>query len=190
MVEQKRFTGPTPNGRGTCQVCNNNISEQVKKYSMDRFNKPLCIECQKFEKGEGFREPQQPMRNELPSHQELVMMAHKYGKGLVSIETEELPAESFKGVTNSGNTQEYLMYKFKATVKCINKEGNNQLFTAHGDAHEFNVTKNIFPHLYRMAETRAINRALRLMLGEGVTAEELGNLPDAEEEDKDGNKTP
>ena len=55
-------------------------------------------------------------------------------------------------------------------------------FTAHGDANEENVTDMTKKHLVRMAETRAIARALRFALGEGKTAmEEIDSLPLTEE---------
>jgi len=49
-------------------------------------------------------------------------------------------------------------------------------YTAHGDANPGNVSRNIAPHLIRMAESRAVARALRFGLGVGETAlEELGS---------------
>ena len=59
---------------------------------------------------------------------------------------------------------------FKATVT-----GERGTYNAFGDASPRNVGKMIAPHLIRMAETRAIARALRLYTGCGYTAlEELG----------------
>jgi hypothetical protein len=49
-------------------------------------------------------------------------------------------------------------------------------YTAHGDANPGNVSRNIAPHLIRMAESRAVARALRFGLGVGETVlEELGS---------------
>ena len=56
---------------------------------------------------------------------------------------------------------------FKAVVN-----GRNGLYSGHGDASPRNVSKMIAPHLIRMAETRAIARALRLYTGCGYTARE------------------
>lgn len=36
-------------GTHSCSKCNNTISKNVFDYSMDRFNKPLCMDCQKQE---------------------------------------------------------------------------------------------------------------------------------------------
>lgn len=48
-------------------------------------------------------------------------------------------------------------------------------FSAHGDASPANVGRAIAPHVIRMAETRAVARALRFALGVGEAAlEELG----------------
>ena len=55
---------------------------------------------------------------------------------------------------------------FRATVK--NSDGAT--FSAHGDADPKNTTSTIAPHLLRMAETRAIARALRWLTNSGETA--------------------
>ena len=60
--------------------------------------------------------------------------------------------------------------RFKAIAK-----GENGEFMGHGDADESNVNKLIARHKYRMAETRAICRALRLYNNIGMCSkEELG----------------
>ena len=59
---------------------------------------------------------------------------------------------------------------FKATVT-----GEKGTFTGHGDADETNVNRMIAKHKYRMAETRAIARALRWYNNIGMcSADELG----------------
>jgi len=68
----------------------------------------------------------------------------------------------------SGST--YECPKFKAVVK-----GTKGLFTGHGDADNSNVNSMISKHKYRMAETRAIARALRWYNNIGLcSADELG----------------
>jgi hypothetical protein len=62
------------------------------------------------------------------------------------------------------------MCVFKATA--IGEKGK---FTGHGDASQTNVNKMIAPHYIRMAETRAVNRALRFYNNIGMcSADELG----------------
>jgi len=61
-------------------------------------------------------------------------------------------------------------YIVKATVK-----GEKGLFQGMGDADESNVNKLIAKHKYRMAETRAIARALRWYNNIGMcSADEMG----------------
>jgi len=56
---------------------------------------------------------------------------------------------------------------FKATVS-----GERGTFTAHGDADPNNVKRGMVGAVLRMAETRAVCRALRMYLGIGMTARE------------------
>ena len=56
---------------------------------------------------------------------------------------------------------------FSATV-----EGERGCYTAHGDADEGNVKRGMAGAILRMAETRAVCRALRMYLGIGMTARE------------------
>lgn len=86
----------------------------------------------------------------------LLDKAHKQ-YGLAGVETEIL---QFPCAEN-GN-----MAIFRATVK--NSDGAT--FSAHGDADPKNTTSTIAPHLLRMAETRAIARALRWLTNSGETA--------------------
>jgi hypothetical protein len=61
-------------------------------------------------------------------------------------------------------------YVFKATA-----QGEKGTYTAHGDADDTNVSGFVKQHIIRMAETRAIARALRLYNNIGMcSAEELG----------------
>ena len=86
----------------------------------------------------------------------LLDKAHKQ-YNLAGVETEIL---QFPCAEN-GN-----MAIFRATVK--NSDGAT--FSAHGDADPKNTTSTIAPHLLRMAETRAIARALRWLTNSGETA--------------------
>ena len=92
---------------------------------------------------------------EFITHQGLLWMAHK--KGLKEVHTEIASLEP--------------IIILKATV--VMQDGSS--FQAYGDATDENVNAQIKPHKIRMAETRAVNRALRLATNLGMTsAEELG----------------
>jgi hypothetical protein len=87
----------------------------------------------------------------------LLDVAHKLG--LRSINTEML------GHTVDGSTT------FKATVTLL----DGSVFVGHGDASKENVGTMIGPHRIRMAETRAVARALRFATNIGMTSSiELG----------------
>ena len=93
-----------------------------------------------------------------PTHPGLLALAHAHG--VESITTDLLQY-------NDGEA----ILKAKVT-------GTRGTFEAHGDASPSNVSRNIANAVIRMAETRAVNRCLRLYLGIGATtAEELP--PDA-----------
>lgn len=86
------------------------------------------------------------------------LLAEFHANGGKEIDTEEL----------STSTQERPV--FKATVS-----GEKGTFSGHGDADDTNVNKMIARHKYRMAETRAIARALRWYNNIGMcSADELG----------------
>ena len=86
----------------------------------------------------------------------LLALAHKHG--LKSIETNMVGWDVVDG------------FVFKATV-----EGERGRFSAYGDATKSNVGKMIVPHILRMAETRAVARALRSYTAVGMCSlEELG----------------
>lgn len=100
------------------------------------------------------------------THEELVQEAtEKHGLQRVQSELVHVDYEARLAV-------------FRATV--VVKHGT---FEAFGDASPENVSRNIAPHWLRMAETRAVSRALRLATGRGTAAEELdsyGSKPSQE----------
>ena len=57
-----------------------------------------------------------------------------------------------------------------AVFRAVVKNTDGATFSAHGDADPKNTTSPIAPHLLRMAETRAIARALRWLTNSGETA--------------------
>ena len=70
-------------------------------------------------------------------------------------------------------------YIVKATVK-----GEKGTFSGHGDADKDNVNSMIVRHKYRMAETRAIARALRWYNNIGMcSVDELGGSEGAVKKD-------
>ena len=89
---------------------------------------------------------------EFITHGGLLDIAHSMG--LISIMTELIPPIDKTII-------------FKAVVTMNRKDGGKR-FTAHGDANDENVNSQIKIHKIRMAETRAINRALRLATNIGM----------------------
>jgi hypothetical protein len=94
--------------------------------------------------------------------------------GLKSIETELISIDKEDQITTTDDKTTIIkatgLTIFKATVI-----GDMGAFTSYGDASPKNVGRMIAPHLIRMAETRAIARALRLYCAIGMTSiEELG----------------
>lgn len=63
-------------------------------------------------------------------------------------------------------------------AKVTTKDGKT--FIGTGDASPENVNSKIAKHLIRMAETRAVGRALRFLTGFGTVFEELGDLEETE----------
>lgn len=94
------------------------------------------------------------------THEQLVAAAAAQGITRITTELMELDWDNHRCV-------------MQATA-----EGERGLFQGIGDATATNTNKGIRPHFVRMAETRAINRALRLYLGQGMTSvEELTDAP-------------
>lgn len=98
----------------------------------------------------------------------LLEIAHKDYK-LMSIEPEVLQ------LPNKENGQQ-------AVVKAVVRTEDGKTFVGHGDADPTNVNKMIAKHLIRMAETRAVGRALRMLTGFGTVFEELGDMNEQKDE--------
>jgi len=95
----------------------------------------------------------------------LVLFHANKGKEII---TEEVEKSSFDSPM------------FKATVS-----GERGTFTGHGDANNTNVNSMIAKHKYRMAETRAIARALRWYNNIGLcSVDELGGSENVDIETK------
>ena len=98
--------------------------------------------------------------------EQLIKKAHQKFKGNFSIETEYIQKIA---IDESNKFEEPIVFRAKVI---IHKNGKQQVFTAHGDATKNNTTEYMSKHLIRVAETRAIVRALRFALGVGMTAKE------------------
>lgn len=83
----------------------------------------------------------------------------------------EVITTTLERITDNGT----VIFKAKAM-------GEKGTYTGYGDANKNNVNKNIAKHLIRMAETRAVNRALRLYNNIGMCS--------IEELDKDSDVIP
>ena len=96
------------------------------------------------------------------THQGLLKFAHI--KGLQSLSTRII---------------EYDIEKKSAIIECsaiLEDGGNVSHFKAFGDSSTESLKPNMHPHFLGMAQTRAINRCLRLATGLGMTSfEELGD---------------
>ncbi len=88
------------------------------------------------------------------THGGLLRVAHE--NGLTGIGTELVSWDS----------------KARAAVVKATATGERGIYTGYGDASPSNVGKNIAGATLRMAETRAVNRALRLYTGLGMTTTE------------------
>lgn len=110
--------------------------------------------------------------DDIVSFEVLLTAAHKKAKDedfKLNIQTELIKDESGKPLINL----EKKLAVFKARVY-LTKDGKEiQSFEGHGDATDQNVKgEHIKPHFIRMAETRAIVRALRWYTNNGCAEEE------------------
>lgn len=92
------------------------------------------------------------------------------------IDFETLLKEAHKNLGNFSIETELVntvsdIIVFKATVRVKNND-TERIFTAHGDASPTNVNETMKKHILRVAESRAVVRALRFALGVGKTAKE------------------
>ncbi|NCD07356.1 MAG: hypothetical protein EOL97_14685 [Spirochaetia bacterium] len=158
-----------------CEDCGMIISEKIRDYSKSKYGKILCFNCQKnaVEKETNIvtkKENESEKSNEdkytiLIKGKRFILfdglLAIAHEKGLKMIRTELV----------TENVDDAVNIIFKAVV-----EVDNKVFTAYGDANDNNVGNMILPHKIRMAETRAVARALRFACNIGMcSVEELGD---------------
>lgn len=94
----------------------------------------------------------------------LLDLAHSKGLTGIMTQLEQTPTEQ-----NGWTTI------FSATVT-LEIDGQQKIFKSYGDANPTNTAANIQPHMMRLAETRAIARALRNAVNIGmVCTDELGD---------------
>jgi len=111
------------------------------------------------------------------NHSGLLRLAHR--RGCVGIRVEPVP--EFCDPTAK-------RFAFKATV--YNRK-NSQGFVGYGDADPSNVSTLIRGAEMRVAETRAVNRALRKAYGIGIcSVDEIGSLPARSEPEWNVRKLP
>ncbi len=109
----------------------------------------------------------QTNQDDMTSFEDLLKDAHsKFGDNL-AIKTELVKEETGKPLINIENQ----MAVFKAQV-IVGEENNTRVFEAHGDSTKDNIGKRVKEHFIRMAETRAIVRALRLATNNAGVAKE------------------
>jgi hypothetical protein len=94
------------------------------------------------------------------------LLDEAHSRGLRSIDTELIQVPT----AENGNV---------AVVKATVEMADDRTFSGLGDASPDNVSRNIVPHIIRMAETRAKARALRDAVNVGATA--LEELSDGDE---------
>jgi hypothetical protein len=105
----------------------------------------------------------------------LVDMLHQVSEGFFDVQTTLVQVPAAENDQTAIVTARVLVFERDAldvVKRCAN---------GIGDASPANVTRMMAPHLIRMAETRAVARALRLLTNVGMTAlEELGPSEPAE----------
>lgn len=90
---------------------------------------------------------------------------------------QEAHAKGLKSVNTELVNEDLTSPVIKATVT-ISDNGQEKTFTGYGDANANNVAKKVAGALLRMAETRAIARALRFACNIDMTAIEELDAPD------------
>ncbi len=140
-----------------------------------------------FEYGNGFVEnlsliekgKEEPGRDGMITFGELLNIAHETFKDKLEIHTELIKVD-----------WEAKSALFKAKVCVMNSpdDESTQVFEAYGDATQENVGDLVKKHYIRMAETRAIARALRWATNNAKTAEEeteAGYIPEEKPSEQD-----
>ena len=149
-----------------CEICKDEVSEAVANFSNKKYGQTFCYSCQQQQAP---KQPDKPKGNahtinlngkEYVTHAGLLDAAHK--KGLLDISTQMIE-----------KTDDLVV--FQATVIIKDEKEGQKKFSAFGDASKESLAPQMVPHRIRMAETRALNRALRFATNIGMCSiEELG----------------
>lgn len=155
------------------------VKPNVARFSKERFNKVICYECQHHnpiarEYIEKNSQPKDITKNypnineksgnwqeDIMNFETLLNIIHEKFEGKFSIRTE---------IIDLNMEQKWAIVH--ATIT-INNGKQIQIFQGTGDATQENCQSSMIkPHFIRMAETRAIARALRWATNNTKTAEE------------------
>ena len=110
---------------------------------------------------------------EMTTFEDLLSRAHEQFGEKMHIRTELL--RDAAGEPMLEPEKKYCVFKAQVYIKRSDK--NTQVFEAHGDSTAENIGKMVENHFIRMAETRAIVRALRFATNNAkVSKEEMGEV--------------
>jgi len=144
-----------------CEKCKKEVPDVLAKAWKEKYNTQLCKECLKVHIKELKEKNKYTIKlqgKDYLTHHGLLAKAHEIGLKSIVVEL----------VLELCSAERYVS-------KCVVTMKDGGVFVDYGDADKTNVNKNIVPHILRMSNTRAENRALRLAIGDGRTSiEELG----------------
>lgn len=154
-----------------CKDCEAEVTDAVVEYSQGHYNGDIyCFTCQQKKTPPSATTPtdtasgSKSWQDDIVNFETLLNKAHGLFKGRLNISTELLEKDMEK---------KYAIVKATVLIDIGTDQLNTVSFEAHGDATDDNVgTALIKPHFIRMAETRAIARALRWATNNAAMAEE------------------
>lgn len=174
------------NEHGEAEECGTVLSEKVYNYSKNKWGKAICYDCQhnnplaidfiEAKEKENLKKPKDITHEYIKSD--------RWEKDIISdiVSFERLLNDAHNKFSDRFSIQTWLVSHdtekksavFKCRIKISGISGEEpQIFEGYGDADQDNCQSNfIKPHYLRMAETRAICRALRWATNNAQTAEE------------------
>lgn len=146
-----------------CAKCQIDVTDKVVGFSRNNYDGMIyCYDCQKDEprvSNPDVKKDKKDWSDDIINYETLLNRAH------------ELAIKNKCDFSVSTELINHDMEKKFAVVKATVKLGDST-FQAYGDADQENCGDLIKPHFLRMAETRAIARALRWATNNAATAEE------------------